>query len=96
MKRFLLPAALLCAALVSAAEKPYFPELRKKIAKVAKLSDKDYALGDELLVELRKLAGKRMRALPRTTLIMETVNHRATRLWYTTKHWRDRQLSANR
>ncbi|MBQ7207913.1 MAG: hypothetical protein IJS01_08965 [Lentisphaeria bacterium] len=96
MKRFFLLAALFCALLVSAEEKPYFPELRRKIARTAPRSDEDYALGDELLAELGKLAATRKRALPRTTLIMETVNHRATRLWYTTKHWRDRQLYANR
>jgi len=96
MKRLLLLSALLCAVVVSAAEKQYFSTLRKEIAKVKKRSPEDYALGDRLLEEIRKLAATRKRALPRTTLIMETVNHRATRLWYTTKHWRDRQLYANR
>ena len=96
MKRVLLLSALLCAVVVSAAEKQYFSDLRKEIAKVKRRSPEDYALGDKLLAEIRKLAATRKRALPRTTLIMETVNHRAARLWYTTKHWRDRQLCADR
>ncbi len=84
------------AAAVSFAGTAYFSELRPQIAKVKHLSEEDFALGDKLLKEIQTLAKSRKRALPRTTLIMETVTHRAGCLWRTDKYWRDRQLYANR
>ena len=89
---------LICSvsALTVFAGNAYFSELRPEIAKVKPLSEEDFALGDKLLSEIRKLANTRKRALPRTTLIMETVTHRAGCLWRTDKYWRDRQLYANR
>ena len=87
---FLTPVA------VSFAETVYFEKLRPQIAKVTRHSEADFTLGDQLLKEMQLLAQSRKRALPRTTLIMETVTHRAGCLWRTDKFWRDRQLYANR
>ena len=91
LKKFFI-LAVTAAAGISFAGTAYFSELRPQIAKVKRLSDEDFALGDKLLKEIQKLAKTRKRALPRTTLIMETVTHRAGCLWRTDKYWRDRQL----
>ena len=96
MKKKLLFLFFFFTTLTIFAKQIYFEELRPQIAKVKHLSEEDFALGDKLLREIQLLAKSRKRALPRTTLIMETVTHRAGCLWRTDKYWRDRQLYANR
>ena len=53
---FLFVAVLISGA--AAADKVYFPEIRKKAANVKPLSPEDFQLGKELMVEIRKLAEK--------------------------------------
>ena len=96
MKKKLLFLFFFSTTLTIFAKQIYFEELRPQIAKVKRHSEEDFALGDKLLREIQVLAKSRKRALPRTTLIMETVTHRAGCLWRTDKYWRDRQLYANR
>ena len=73
-----------------------FADLRPQIKRVKHCSEEDFALGDKLLARIRKQAASRKRVWPKTRLIMETVTHRAGRLWMTNKYWRNRQLFADR
>ena len=88
----LLSAALSCFA----GSGRYFSEIRAAAKQVRRGSAEDFALGDKLMIEIRKLAASRKRALSRPLLITESVIFRSARLWYTDKVWRDRQLFADR
>ena len=93
-KILLLTVFCVFSGAVSAAET--FPEIRKALKKIQHKSEADYKLGDKLIVEMRKLAASRKRALPQTKFVVESQIFRSAKLWYTYYHWRDRQLAANR
>ena len=97
MLRTILSVTFLFTGLLRlAAATEYFTDIRKEAALVQRGSDEDYLLGDQLMDEIRKLSATRQSPLPRPFLIVETVFFRSGKLWYTEKHWRDRQLIANR
>ncbi|MBQ9787916.1 MAG: hypothetical protein IJW33_07100 [Lentisphaeria bacterium] len=82
-------------AVTYASDHVYFPEIRAKAAKVTKLSQEDFALGKELMIEIRKLAATRRKALPDTILVAESLSA-AGRMWFTDHNYSDRQLFAAR
>ena len=68
----LLAAAAFTAAY--AADKVYFPEIRKKAAKIEKLSPEDFKLGRELMAEIRKLAAEKKPAVSAPIISFESLS----------------------
>ena len=97
MKKRIILAALFCLGLLSAAaaDKVYFKEIREKASKVKKLSREDFALGDELMKEVRKLAALKRPAVPAPIISFETLSS-AGRMWFTDHNYTDRQLFCSR
>ncbi len=77
------------------AGKIYFSDIREKAAKVVKLSREDYKLGEELMVEIRKLAAKKKPAVPAPIISFEALSS-AGRMWFTDFNYTDRQLFCSR
>ena len=77
------------------AGKVYFPAFREKAAKIVKFSPEDFKLGEELMVEICKLAATRKPALAEPLLIMESVSF-AGRLYFTPHLYTDRRLFSGR
>ena len=90
---FLFAAMLISGA--AAADKVYFPEIRKKATNVKPLSPEDFQLGKELMVEIRKLAEKKLPAVPAPIISFESLSS-AGRMWYTDHNYTDRQLFCGR
>ena len=94
-KVFIVLLAAAASAAAYAAEKVYFPEIRAKAAKVVKLSPEDFKLGEELMVEIRKLAAEKKPAVPAPIISFESLSS-AGRMWYTDLNYTDRQLFCSR
>lgn len=100
MKRFFTFSLLFLLAVgfsasLSGAEKVYFKEIRARAAKVKKLSREDFALGNELMKEIRKLAALKKPAVPAPIISFETLSS-AGRMWFTDHNYTDRQLFCSR
>lgn len=93
--KYLCVFLCLCASVVLKAEKVYFPEIRKKAAKVRAFSREDFALGKELMSEVRRMAAARKPALAEPLLLAESVSF-AGRLYFTAHLYTDRRLFAGR
>ncbi|MBO7329672.1 MAG: hypothetical protein J6W00_12980 [Lentisphaeria bacterium] len=85
----------LCVSVVLNGKDVYFKEIREKAAKIKSFSGEDFALGKELIVEIRKLAAERKPALPEPLLLMESVSF-SGRLYFTPHLYTDRRLFAGR
>ena len=100
MKRYIFHAVVflsLFSRLIPAgnAAEVHFAEIREKAAKVVKLSPEDYKLGEELMVEIRKLAAKKKPAVPAPIISFESLSS-AGRMWFTDFNYTDRQLFCSR
>ena len=62
---------------------------------MVKLSREDYKLGEELMVEIRKLAAKKKPAVPAPIISFEALSS-AGRMWFTDFNYTDRQLFCSR
>ncbi len=95
MKKLLLLCVLFAVAVLGAAEKVYFSEIREKAAKLKPLSPEDFKLGRELMAEIRKLAAEKKPAVPAPIISFESLSS-AGRMWYTDHNYTDRQLFCGR
>ena len=77
------------------AEEILFPSFREKVKSIVPCSKEDYALGAELMVEIRKLAAEKKPAVPAPIISFETLSS-AGRMWYTDHNYTDRQLFCSR
>lgn len=73
-----------------------FPEFRKKAANLTPYSPADFALGSELLKEIRTLAKKRKSMFGRPMVFARSQPYRSGRLYYCRYVWVDRPLFASR
>ena len=77
------------------AQEVLFPTFREKVKNIVPLSPEDFKLGEELMVEIRKLATNRRKTLPHTILVAESLSS-AGMMWFTNHNYTDRQLFAAR
>lgn len=93
--KYIVVFLCLCASFALSGKEVYFKEIREKAAKVQKMSSEDFALGEQLMKEIRELARKRKPALSEPLLLAESVSF-AGRLYFTPHLYTDRRLFAGR